>query len=328
MRKINVLLVAAGLAGFATLAAKIGWVDVLHQLLVARTVVPILIALGILRLVLQTAAWSAALRAHGVHSRFMNLAWVRLSAQSVGYFSVLGPAVAEPMKIRLLRGNQGPGTVPTLADAGIYGFTSCLFGIAGCICAGLVMVHRQHVASLMGLAAGLVLGTALLMCSKPLLKHLVDYLEPNAPGWLHAGARIEREIRRFCVQHRGPVQRMFWLGLGCQMLLACDIVAVSWSLGIPFHAATILALEAASRAARVMAGWMPARIGIDEAGAVAAFVSFGLAPASGLTLALSRRMRDLLLCLLGVGWLLWKTGSPAKCASEACPRPAPETSTR
>ncbi len=316
MRKVNLVLAAGGLAGFVILAAKIGWIDIMHQLLVARTVIPIVIALGFLRLLLQTAAWSAALRAHGVPSRFMDLVWARLSAQSVGYLSVLGPAVAEPMKIRLLRENQRTGAVPTLADAGVYGFTSCLFGITGCVCAGMLMVHRQHLASLMGLAAGLILGTALLMCSKPLLKHLVDYLEPNAPGWLHVGARIEREIRRFCVQHRKPVQRMFWLGLGCQVLLACDIVAVSWSLGIPFHAATVLALEAASRAARAVAGWIPARIGIDEAGAVAAFASFGLAPASGLTLALSRRMRDLLLCLLGMGWLLWKAGSSV--ANETC----------
>ncbi len=322
MRKINFVLAAGGLAGFGILVSKIGWVDVLHHLVVARYVLPILVALGFLRLVLQTAAWSAALRAHGIPSRFRNLVWVRLSAQSLGYLSVLGPAVTEPMKIRLLHENRESGAVPTLADAGVYGFTSCLFGIAGCVCAGLLMVHREHLASLMGLAAGLILGTGLLMCSQPLLKHLVDYLEPNAPGWLHIGARIEREIRRFCAQHRRPVQKMFWLGLGCQMLLACDIVAVSWSLGIPFHAATVLALEAASRAARVLAGWMPARIGIDEAGAVAAFASFGLAPASGLTLALSRRMRDLLLCLLGMGWLLWKTGSTAACPSEACPRDA------
>ena len=57
----------------------------------------------------------------------------------------------------------------------------------------------------------------------------------------------------------------------------------------------------------MVAGWMPARIGVDEVGAVVAFAALGLPTTYGLALALSRRLRDLFACVLGIGWLVWKT---------------------
>lgn len=76
-----------------------------------------------------------------------------------------------------------------------------------------------------------------------------------------------------------------------------------WCLNLPSHAPTVLALDAAIRVARVVAGWVPARIGADETGAVAAFAALELSSASGLALALARRTRDILICILGLGWL-------------------------
>ena len=67
----------------------------------------------------------------------------------------------------------------------------------------------------------------------------------------------------------------------------------------------MLALEAANRMVKMMAGWMPARIGADESGAAGAFVALGLPAASGLALALARRARDLLSVLVGMIWLAW-----------------------
>ena len=78
-----------------------------------------------------------------------------------------------------------------------------------------------------------------------------------------------------------------------------------WFLRLPLHAGTILGLEAASRMVKIVAGWMPARIGADESGAAGAFLSFGLPAAAGVTLALARRTRDLLACTVGLTWLAY-----------------------
>jgi hypothetical protein len=74
---------------------------------------------------------------------------------------------------------------------------------------------------------------------------------------------------------------------------------------LPIHGGIVLALEAANRMVKMMAGWMPARIGADESGAAGAFAALGLPAASGLALALTRRARDLLSVLVGMIWLTW-----------------------
>jgi len=46
---------------------------------------------------------------------------------------------------------------------------------------------------------------------------------------------------------------------------------------MPVHAGMILASEAANRVVKAMRGWLPARLGTDESGMVAAFMAFGIA---------------------------------------------------
>jgi hypothetical protein len=74
------------------------------------------------------------------------------------------------------------------------------------------------------------------------------------------------------------------------------------------HGGAVLAVDGATRAIKMVAGWMPARIGVDESGTAGAFLAFGLSPAAGLTLALVRRFRDLLSTLIGLTWLAVGTG--------------------
>src|SRR5262249_16818828 len=127
-------------------------------------------------------------------------------------------------------------------------------------------------------------------------------------------------IREFKNLHPASIRRMFLLDVACQLLMAAEIVVLFWCLKMPLHTGTVLAIEGASRAIKIMSGWMPARIGADESGFAGTFAALGLSPASGLTLALARRSRDLLGALIGLTWLaatagFWKisqNGSPDK----------------
>ncbi len=306
MRKIDTLIAAAGLVLFIFVATKIGWVGVARQLEAIPIAFLILIGLSLSRLGLQTYALSTALRAEGIELRGAELVGIRLAAQAIGYLSVLGPAISEPMKIRLLQKSRGGAITPTLADTSIYGFSSALFGIAGCVCAGSVLLHSGSAAPPVVLAAVFAAGLLLIARRRPLLSPLVRRLAGRCPSWLLKGERIETAIRQFRIRHQTSVCRMFWLDLACQFLMAGEVVVFFWALGIPFHASTVLALEAASRAIKMMAGWMPARIGADETGTVAAFAALGLPSTSGLAFAFARRSRDLLVCVLGLGWLVWR----------------------
>jgi len=105
------------------------------------------------------------------------------------------------------------------------------------------------------------------------------------------------------------VRRMFWIDMACQLLIASEVVVVLWSLHLPIHFLSILAIEGVTRGLKMLSGWIPARLGSDEGGAMSAFAVTGLAPMLGLALALTRRVRDLLWALIGIVWLTWNSRS-------------------
>jgi hypothetical protein len=308
MNKKNVAIIAAGLGLFAFVAAKMGWRGMVDELKTVWVVLPALAGLSTLRLVLQTAAWSAALKANGIYAGFAELMGVRTSSHGMGYLSVFGPLVSEPMRIGLLS-NHAAVTAPTLIDSGVAWFGSGIVAIIGCLCAAGYMGLHGHTKTLIALAVVTVVGMLLIVCSKPILPALIRRLGARTPSWLRLGEEVEAAIFAFRRQHPGTLHKMFWLGIACQVLTAAEVVVVFWCLKMPVHAGMILALEAASRVVKAMGGWLPARLGTDESGMAAAFIAFGLPSASGLALALARRSRDLLEVLIGFAWLAWRSRS-------------------
>src|SRR4029077_6694946 len=117
------------------------------------------------------------------------------------------------------------------------------------------------------------------------------------------------------------IRQMFLLGVACQALVGAEVLAMFWTLKIPLHAGGVLGVEGARRAIKIMAGWMPARIGADESGLAGTFLAFGLSPASGLALALARPSRHLLSALIGLLWLCLTAGI-FEAAAARIPAPA------
>ncbi|MBV9227263.1 MAG: flippase-like domain-containing protein [Acidobacteriaceae bacterium] len=306
IKKWDTPLVIVGLGLFAFAAGRIGWGAIIQAIEEAGTAVAIILGLSLVRLVLQTRSWSIALRVDGIGFSAGKLMLIRLASQGIGYLSVLGPVASEPMKISLLQRQGGSATTATLIDTGVYWFTSGVVALAGCFSAALLLAHHRH--SIAPLATvGVLLTVGLFLLARPTsqLSLLADALGSRCPRWLEKGVQIEVALRQFGSQHPSQIRRMFLLDVACQVLLIGEIVAVFWCLKIPLHVGTILGVEGASRAIKIMASWMPARIGVDESGIAGAFFAFGLSPASGLTLALARRLRDLLAALIGLGWFAW-----------------------
>jgi hypothetical protein len=302
MKRSDAILIAAGLGLFAFVASRIGWSALVHQLMIAWLAIPVVVSISFLRFLLQTHAWRIALQQEGVTTTFGELLGIRLASQSMGYLSVLGPAWSEPMKINLLKGNWSAAATATLADTGIYWFTSAISGLAGCVAAGILLTGAQHARTLVGVTLLFALLLCLLTREKPLLQKLAATLGERTPDWLRKGAALEEEIRTFRTRHPLSTRRMLGLDLLCQLLLVAE-TAVVLSFGrLPIHLPILLGIETATRVTKIVAGWLPARIGADEGGTAAAFAAFGLSPAAGVVLALTRRCRDLLWCALGLTW--------------------------
>lgn len=305
-RHREMILAAAGLLLVGFVASRVGLHAVVKELAAVRGAIAIIVALSLVRLILQTRSWSIALRLDGFHFSTGELMLVRLASQGMGYLTVLGPVASEPMKIRLLRQQGRSPTSATLVDTGVYWFTSGLVGISGCVAACVLLAHNpKAIASAGMLASILIAGLFTISRPKSLLVPLGEQLGARCPQWLRKAGRMESAIRNFARRDRSAIRHMFLLDFGCQVLLAAEVATVFYFLTLPWHAGIILGLEAATRMVKMVSGWLPARIGADESGAAAAFLSFGLPAAAGLALALARRTRDLLACLVGMTWLAW-----------------------
>ncbi len=302
-KKRDLVLSIAGLAILGVAVNRIGFDHLLEQSNVLRIGLPIILLLTLARLLLQTAAWRIALRCERIEAPARELMLVRLASQGMGYLTVLGPAASEPMKIRLLRHHSGSATTATLVDTGTYWIASSLVGIAGCIAAGTSLAGHQNAASPILVIAFLVCIVAVIASPKSPLSQIATAIGRRCPKWLRKAASVDAQIREFAAAHPGAVKKMFAIDVICQALVACEVAAVFWSLHLPLHLNTVLGLEAGTRIVKIFAGAMPARIGADESGAAAAFVAFGLPAASGLALALARRCKDVLSCLVGLVWL-------------------------
>ncbi len=305
MHKKHVAIMMAGLGLFGFVAAKMGWHAMVQELETVWLALPILLGLSSARMLLQTLAWSCALEADGIRASFGQLIGARASSHGIGYLSVLGPLISEPMRISLVGQSSAAAT---LIDTGVYWFSSGVFAILGAICAVGCMA-RQHTGSLIAMVLTTVGGMIFIAGSKPILPALARKLAGRAPAWLRHGAEMETAVRDFRGRHRGVVRKMFWMGIACQALMAAEIVAIFWCLKLPVHCTVILAIEAANRVVKAVGGWVPARLGTDESGMAAAFATFGLPSASGLALALARRSRDLAEVALGLTWLALRTRS-------------------
>ena len=114
---------------------------------------------------------------------------------------VLGPVVAEPMRIKLLRDHSTSVTAATLIDTGAYWYSSGVFAIIGCFCAFHFLSDDRHVAPLVALAVLIAVGLTLIGRPKPLLPLLVRLLGRRCPSSLQQAGQIEIEIRRFQERH-------------------------------------------------------------------------------------------------------------------------------
>jgi hypothetical protein len=306
VRKTHLIAPVVAAVAFAWVLAHVGLPTMMEQVKAMRVALPIVLALSLLRLFLQTTTWSASLKGEDVSVGIAKLIGVRLAAQSMGYLTVLGPVISEPMKIKLLGTSSEPTITATFLDDGVYWFTSALLAIAGIVSLPLVAVHGRTYHSI---PAVLVLGFAVVIIRRhtPILSSLVRTLGTRHPAWLARAERIEASIREYRLNQPELVRRMFWIDAACQVLIASEVVVILRSLHLPIHFGAVLAIEGMTRALKMISGWIPARLGSDEGGAISAFALTGFSPLLGLSLALTRRMRDLLWALVGVVWLAWNS---------------------
>jgi hypothetical protein len=320
MKKAHLATAFVAIALFVWVLAHVGLSTLVGQLKAMRIALPIVLALSLVRLLLQSTAWSAALRGEQLSVEMPKLAGTRLAGQSMGYLTVLGPVISEPLKIKLLGTPTEPTVTATFLDDGVYWFTSALLAMIGLVSLPFVAVHGTAY-HLIPTIIALAVMVFLITRRNPILSGVVRALGKKSPSWLAHAERFESSIRRFRVNQPALVRRMFWIDVACQVLIASEVAVVLWSLHLSIRFFTILVIEGVTRGLKMLSGWIPARLGSDEGGAISAFALTGFSPMLGLSLALTRRVRDLLWASIGIVWLGWN--SRGRKRSEGTDRPIP-----
>src|SRR5262245_42778941 len=88
MSKGTVLLTVVGTALFVWVIVHAGPVAIIQQLKALRIALPIVVALSLARLMLQTLSWSVALKNEGLQVPTPRLRGIRLASRSMSYLMV------------------------------------------------------------------------------------------------------------------------------------------------------------------------------------------------------------------------------------------------
>ena len=301
-----------GIAEIAADVGQVGWG------LVA------IVALGGLRFLLRAWAWRLCLDPPH-HLRLRDAFAAVICGDAIGNLTPLGPLVGEPAKAAFVRGRVA--LAPALTALAIENVLYTL-SAAAMIAAGMVamLARFQLPPDVRGVGEAAIAGTFVLFLTalwmlwrQPALVSRALGIAPPLRKHADRVRRLEEEIYTFASRHRHALPALALAEIGFHALGVAEIYLTLWLLGVT--APTLLTaflFETANRLLQVVFKFVPLRLGVDEAGTAAFAVLIGLAPKTGLALAIIRKARMLVWAAAG-GILLVREGLSGRARSVQIP---------
>lgn len=308
MRRIIGIAALAGLLLMGLLVASQGLAGIGHAVADAGWGIGLVVLVHVAQLTLSGAGWQALL----AHRRmppvgaFIRIRWVREATSSLLPMTQVG---GEFVALRLLTLRGVPGGLAgasLVVDLTVEAASQIMFTM---LALGLLLVTGQSARAVHWAVAGLLLATpavaAFVVAQRQGLFKAVErvcafigersgLLDPDAMQGLHD------EIQGLYRQPR-LLLRGFCLHLLSWLAGAVEVWVALWCIGSPVDLAQALVIEGLGQAVRSMAFAVPGAYGVQEGGYMLIAAAFGLTPATGLTLSLVKRVREV---LLGVPALL------------------------
>lgn len=260
-------------------------------------------------MILNAHAWAMLMPGHGRPglAGMVFQVWVR---ESVNSLLPVGRVGGELVCYRLLR-RQGVRAAPAagglIADVALSLVSQLLFALLGLGLLALGGATLGWGALIAGLLAGFVLAGGMIMVLRAsLLGRAIAAINALAKdrlsGMAEGARRLDTYLRRLWARPRAALlctawQFAAWVVGGLEIWVACRVLGVEISL------ADALMIEALIQALASAAFIVPGALGVQEAGFVGLAVLAGLDPSLGAALAVTRRIRDLVLYLPGL--LAW-----------------------
>jgi len=316
---LNILVAIVGVALLIfTVQRAGGWGAVVEGVASVGWWFVVIVLLGAFRMACRTRAWMICANEAGTgrrepgtsELRFIDAFGAWLAGDAIGNLTPLGLLASEPTKVLMVRTRIS--TVTSIASVTIenafYTASVCVVLLAGTwlflqradVPPGLVQVAELI---LTAVAIAAVIGVwavrtrpAVLSRFAPVIARLAGRSDAPAEAMREVEARIygvpQWSLGR--ILHVVSWEAAFHVAAVAEVWIVLETLVpkVTWT--------DAFLLESAGRFVTVAFKFVPYRLGIDEAGSGAVATAIGFAPAVGVTLALVRRLRIIVLNAVGL----------------------------
>ena len=300
----------AGIAVLIALALHSGIDDVLHAIRSAGFALLWLVPLHALPLLLDAQAWRLLL---GRSASLAYLWWVATVREAVSRLLPVASIGGEFVGVRLARWKVDE---TSLVCASVIVEVLVTLAVQYVFAAlGLVMIVAQtgHDGLLATVGAALLLSLPLpivvfLLLRRGGLFHAIERWSARLPMSAYwnveriGGAQLDASIDALLREPRLLLRAFVWQFAG-YLLGASEVYVALWMLGHPVSIGGAIAIEALTQAARHAAFFVPSGLGVQEAVVVLLARMFGVDEQTALSLALVKRMREVLFgCVALASW--------------------------
>src|SRR5262247_1914365 len=306
-RLLAVISALIGLALFVYVLKQTGLSEIAANLRALGAGVLLILAISSTRYLSRSLAWLRCMDPDERKVGFWALWRARLAGEAVGDLT-FGPVVAEPMRLIALGDKLSLSSgISSLAVENIaYAVSSCLMVMAGTVAllAGFGLNESMRTAALIALAVVVALVAAPVAAisrrwkiGSGMLSALTGLVARDETRRGRIEAKIDRlrELEDYVFDFYAKRPRDFFILVLCHAAFhlagAVEIYLTLnlMGLGVDFFAAG--AFEAVNRAINIAFAFVPALVGVDEAGTGALVKAAGFDFDHGVTLALIRKVR-------------------------------------
>lgn len=306
------IFLAAGLVLFAWLVFRLGPGRILGMLLDLGWGFVGIALLYAGHQLLRTAALRRCLPLH-VDVKYGELLWIRIAGEAVAYLTFTGPFLAEPTRAWLLK-RRGltaeEGFAATLTEYLVYTLLAAVFStVALAILYARFPLHGAMRTGVAATIAGMSVFLAVAVLAIVFRVHLIGAALGRLTAipvlrrrWRLDPVRVSRmEDLLLDVLRDSPLRllRIVAFDVGAQAVLIVELYWMMKMLTLAFPLVYPILIEAGSKLANTAFFFIPARVGASEGVLAVMFGIVGLPAAAGFTVSFARRLRSLIVAVIG-----------------------------
>ena len=308
---LNIAIAVIGVALLIFTVQRVGgWPAVVTGITSVGWWFMLVVIIGAARMGCRAGAWIACI--HDARLGFRHAFWAVLAGDAAGNLTPLGVFASEPTKILLTRAQLS--TVTSIASVAIENAFYTASVLVVLLAGTWLFLQRAEVPRgleqiseviLLVIAVAAVIGLWAARTRPAVLSRLAPFVTKLA-GRAHAPADAIREVEsRIYGVLQWPASRIVRV-VAWDVLFHCLAVAEVWLVlrllpgGNQITFVDSFLMESTGRFVTIAFKFVPYRLGIDEAGSGAVAQVLGLGPATGVTLALVRRLRIIVLNAIGL----------------------------